>query len=154
MSPRGIWKCWAKYKVTSLVLIILSISVEAEFSPTIISLPLSLRQNRSGLCRYRSGNFYDIKLYFLLRPGGLEAGAKMSERKWPERFRWRHFDFQPSIFYTSAAWCSLEYDYLYNRVKFSHFKKRCSRYNLILSSFYVEKWIFPKKRPFFQRSSE
>ena len=41
-----------------------------------------------------------------------------------------------------------------SRVKFSHFKKRCSRYNLILSSFYVEKWIFPKKRPFFQRSSE
>ena len=43
---------------------------------------------------------------------------------------------------------------LWTRVKFSHFKKRCSRYNLILSSFYIEKRIFPKKRPFFQRSSE
>ena len=42
---------------------------------------------------------------------------------------------------------------LETRVKFSHFKERCSRYNLILSSFYGKKWIFPNKRPFFQRSS-
>ena len=34
------------------------------------------------------------------------------------------------------------------RVKFSHFKERCSRYNLILSSFYGKKWIFPKKDHF------